>query len=281
MDAARPSRGGLRGPDRHLPRRASRACAPACTLEQARGRARRHRGRARARSIPKENRDAAARWCSGCATRCRERSRLLVIALCGAALCILLLACANLASLFLARGAAPRARARRARPRSAPGASAWCGSWSPRASPSRVVGGVVGVAVAAAAACRCSRGSCRTSLPIAEQPSVDLRVLALRARVLVRITGLALRRRCRRIARGAEPRCSTRCATACRAGGGRTQRLRAALVDRRGRRLGRAAGLVGAADPRDAGAIQAIDPASGAEDVLDAAHRAADCRSTP
>ena len=37
------------------------------------------------------------------ATRCRSRSRLLLFALSGAAACVLLIACANLANLLLAR----------------------------------------------------------------------------------------------------------------------------------------------------------------------------------
>src|SRR5215210_5109453 len=56
------------------------------------------------RQYPKDNEGIGALML-GLRDELSERSRLLLIALCGAALCILLLACANLASLFLARGA--------------------------------------------------------------------------------------------------------------------------------------------------------------------------------
>ena len=67
---------------------------------------------------PEENKDIGV-LVLGLRDELSERARLLVLALCGAALCILLLACANLASLFLARGAH---RARELAVRSALGA---------------------------------------------------------------------------------------------------------------------------------------------------------------
>jgi predicted permease len=154
-----------------------------------------------------------------------ERARLLVLALCGASLCILLLACANLASLFLARGAH---RARELAVRSALGAG-----------PDRLVrqlvtetlgvafvGGIVGVAAAAAGVPLLAR-LIPSSLPIAEHASLDLRVLALAA-VFVLLTGLAF---------GIAPAIRAGRSSAldalrsgARTAGGRTQRLRAALV---------------------------------------------------
>src|SRR6185503_7463279 len=52
---------------------------------------------------PATNKDLRA-WVIGMRDEVGRGSRMLVLALCGAALCILVLACANLASLFLARG---------------------------------------------------------------------------------------------------------------------------------------------------------------------------------
>jgi len=72
------------------------------------------------RQYPKENRDTRA-LVIGLRDDLSESSRLLVLGLCGAALCILLLACANLASLLLVRGVA---RARELAVRAALGAGA-------------------------------------------------------------------------------------------------------------------------------------------------------------
>ena len=54
------------------------------------------------------------------------RYRLMLLALCGASLCMLLLTCANLANLLLARAAGASASWRSAR-RSVPAANGWCG----------------------------------------------------------------------------------------------------------------------------------------------------------
>lgn len=173
---------------------------------------------------PQENKDVRT-TVLGLRDELSERARLLVIALCGASLCILLLACANLASLFLARGAH---RARELAVRAALGAG-----------PDRLMrqlvteslgiafaGGIVGVAAAAAGVPLLAR-LVPTSLPIAEQASLDLRVLALAA-VFVLLTGLAF---------GIAPALRagrSSALDALRSGvqtaGGRTQRLRAALV---------------------------------------------------
>jgi len=176
------------------------------------------------RQYPKENKDTGTKIL-GLRDDLSERSRLLVLALCGAALCILLLACANLASLFLARGAH---RARELAVRSALGAG-----------PQRLVrqliteslavafiGGIVGVATAAAVQPLLAR-LVPTSLPIAERASLDLRVLLI-ATAFVLLTGFVF---------GLAPavravRGSTLDAlrNGARTAGGRTQRLRAALV---------------------------------------------------
>jgi predicted permease len=140
-----------------------------------------------------------------------ERARLLVLALCGATLCILLLACANLASLFLARGAG-RERLVRQLVTESVGIA--------------FVGGIVGVAAAAAAGPLLAR-LIPSTLPIADHASLDLRVLGL-ALAFVLFTGFAF---------GLAPALRAGRSSALDAlrggaqtAGGRTQRLRAALV---------------------------------------------------
>lgn len=176
------------------------------------------------KQYPKENKDTGS-IVLGLRDELSDHARLLVLALCGAALCILLLACANLASLFLARGAH---RARELAVRSALGAG-----------PQRLVrqliteslgvafaGGVVGVATAAAVQPLLAR-LVPTSLPIAERASLDLRVLLI-ATAFVILTGFVF---------GLAPAVRAGRGSAldalrngARTAGGRTQRLRAALV---------------------------------------------------
>jgi len=154
-----------------------------------------------------------------------ERSRMLVLALCGAALCILLLSCANLASLLLAR-ATNRARELAVRAALGAGRERLVRQLVTESVGLAVVGGIVGIAVAMGSVPLLAK-LVPTNLPIAEQPSVDLRVLLLAA-VLVGVTGLAF---------GVGPAVGagrTKALDALRegvrAGGGRTQRTRAALV---------------------------------------------------
>ncbi|HEV7768877.1 MAG TPA: ABC transporter permease [Thermoanaerobaculia bacterium] len=154
-----------------------------------------------------------------------ERSRMLVLALCGAALCILLLSCANLASLFLARGTH---RARELAVRSALGAGRdrLVRQLITESFAITIIGGIVGVLVAMATVPLLAR-LVPGSLPIAQIPTVDLRVLAVAA-AFVLITGLAF---------GVLPAIRAGRATdlqalhaGARNGGGRTQRLRSVLV---------------------------------------------------
>jgi predicted permease len=176
------------------------------------------------RQYPKENEGIGALML-GLRDELSERARLLLIALCGAALCILLLACANLASLFLARGAY---RERELAVRSALGAGAdrLARQLVTETMGIAFVGGVVGLAAAVAGMPLLAR-LIPSTLPIAEQASLDLRVLALAAGFVL-LTGFAF---------GLAPALRagrSNALDALRSGtrtvGGRTQRLRATLV---------------------------------------------------
>jgi predicted permease len=154
-----------------------------------------------------------------------ERARLLVLALCGATLCILLLACANLASLFLARGA-HRARELAVRAALGAGRERLVRQLITESVGIAFVGGIVGVAAAVAAGPLLAR-LIPSTLPIADRASLDLRVLGL-ALALVLLTGLAFglapALRAGRSSALDALRSGTRTVS------GRTQRLRAALV---------------------------------------------------
>jgi predicted permease len=153
------------------------------------------------------------------------RSRLLLLALCGAALCILLLACANLANLLLAR-AVSREREIAVRAALGAGRERLVRQLVTESIVLALVGGVVGLAVAGVAVPGLAR-LVPDDLPIGQAPTLDLRVL-LFAAVTIAITGLgfgivpALR------AGGARGLAGLR--DGARAGGGRRQRTRGILV---------------------------------------------------
>ncbi len=116
-----------------------------------------------------------------------QQARLLLLALCGAAVCVLLVACANLANLLLARGLARRGEIAI---RSALGAGRerLVRQLVTESLVLAVLGGAIGVTLAAAAFPLLAR-FVPSSLPIAHTPSVDLRVLALAA-LSAALTGL-------------------------------------------------------------------------------------------
>jgi predicted permease len=153
------------------------------------------------------------------------RARLLVWALCGAAVCILLLACANLASLLLAR-AAYRAREMAVRAALGAGRERLVRLLVTESLALATIGGAVGIAIAALAIPLLAR-FVPTALPITEQPAMDARVLGIAFIVLIS-TALMF---------GVIPGRGTGDGTLFvalreggRSGGGRTQRLRAGLV---------------------------------------------------
>jgi predicted permease len=154
-----------------------------------------------------------------------ERARVLLLALCGASLCILLLACANLANLLLARATA-REREIAVRAALGAGRERLVRQMVTESVTLAVIGGAAGIAVAVAAVPLLTR-LVPISLPIAERPGVDLRVLALAA-LFTGLTGVGF---------GLVPalRAGGRSGLAAlregvRAGGGRKQRLRSWLV---------------------------------------------------
>jgi putative ABC transport system permease protein len=174
---------------------------------------------------PKEDKDTGAAVL-GLRDELSERSRLLVLALCGATLCILLLACANLASLFLARGA-HRARELAVRTALGAGRERLVRQLVTESVGIAFIGGIVGVAAAAAGEPLLAR-LVPSNLPIADHASLDLRVLGI-AVAFVLLTGLAFG-----LAPALRAGRSSSALDALRSGtrtvGGRTQRLRAALV---------------------------------------------------
>jgi len=173
---------------------------------------------------PRENKDVRA-----VALELRDQiapsARLLVLAMCGAALCILLLACANLASLFLARGT-HRARELAMRSALGGGRERLVRQLVTESLCIAFVGGLVGIATATAGVPILAHLVPNT-LPWAGQPSVDLRLLGV-AGLFVLSTGLTF---------GLAPALSAGQITSFdalrggpRTAGGRTQQLRAALV---------------------------------------------------
>jgi putative ABC transport system permease protein len=173
---------------------------------------------------PKENRDVLITVFT-LREELARGARLLVLTLCGAGLCILLLACANLASLFLARGA-HRAHELAVRAALGAGRERLVRQLVTESLALAFVGGVLGIAVALAGVPLLQRLVPGT-LPIADRASLDPRVLAL-AGAFMLVTGLvfglvpALR--------AARSNALEALRSGVRTAGGGTQRLRAGLV---------------------------------------------------
>ncbi len=176
------------------------------------------------RQFPKENRETGA-----AVYRLRdevsERSRLLLVALCGAALCILFLACANLASLLLAR-AANREQEIAVRTALGAGRDRLLRQLMTESVVLVLLGSIVGL-VAAVAGLPLLAWLVPPTLPIAQHPTIDVRVLALAA-AIVTLTGLAFGVVPALRVRGGKALAALRDGT--RTGGGRRRRMRSALV---------------------------------------------------
>jgi putative ABC transport system permease protein len=159
---------------------------PDVTLEQARAELAVIAGRLE-RQFPVENEKTGSE-ATRLSDQLSDRSRLLLLALCGASLCILLLACANLANLLLAR-AVSRERELAVRAALGAGRERIIRQIVTESVVLSIAGGVVGVMVAMAAVPALGR-LIPDSLPIAAEPRVDLRILAFAAGLVV-LTGLA------------------------------------------------------------------------------------------
>jgi putative ABC transport system permease protein len=177
-----------------------------------------------ARDYPETNADAGFSFFSMRDTM-SPRYRLMLLGLCGASLCILLLTCANLANLLLARA---RARERELAVRAALGAGKerLVRQMVTESMTLALAGGVAGVVLAALVVPLLSL-LVPSTLPIDDAPSLDLRVLALAMGFAV-LTGLGF---------GLVPAVRVGGPTGLealregvRSGGGRRQRLRNVLV---------------------------------------------------
>jgi len=153
------------------------------------------------------------------------RSRLLLVALSGASACVLLIACANLANLLLARSL-ERRRELAVRTAMGAGRERLVRQMMTESLVLALGGGVLGVCIAVASVPLLARLVPNT-LPIAQSPSVDGRML-LFAAALTMVTGLIFGL-APLLGAGRDDRLQALRDDA-RAGGGRRERLRSGLV---------------------------------------------------
>jgi len=176
------------------------------------------------RQHPRENKDTGA-FVYPLRDEVSQRSRLLLLALTGAAGCVLLIACANLANLLLAR-ALGRRRELAVRTAIGAGRERLVRQLMTESLLLAVVGGALGIAVAVAAVPLLAQ-LVPADLPISATPTVDLRVLAVAAALSV-ATGIVFGMAPVLRAGGSPDLDGLR--EGARAGGGRKESLRSTLV---------------------------------------------------
>ncbi len=177
-----------------------------------------------AQRFPKQNKGIGASVI-GLRDELSSQSQLMLLALCGAAVCVLLIACANLANLLIARSLVRR-RELDVRLALGAGRERLVRQLMTESLVIAAFGGALGVAIAVGSVPLLSR-LVPNSLPLAETPTVDLRVLVVAALVSA-LTGIAFGVFPALRASGKGDLAGLR--EGSRSGGGRRARVRSALV---------------------------------------------------